>query len=231
MNATVNLTLDELDKLRGSVKEKDEKLLEKDHHISKLAQEVAKIKSEQPKVTVTINQITNYIELQRVIEPYKYPGSSYGGYVYDNPYSNLPSSMTKVQFPPVPKYNEIRKQHIETSVEYLNLEDVKDELRKDIETRYGDELISLRNKLTSLTKERIDYEAAAYKEKTQLTKDYEALLSSLNEQHSVSLNILRNKIKELREEEVQKTKDQLILDLQTELKKLKNRSLIERLIN
>jgi hypothetical protein len=220
VNGSVSLTLSELDKIRKNVSEKDDKLKEKDTRINKLAVEIVAMKAAEPRVTVTINQIIPFVEMQRVSESYRSP---YDDYLSYNP--------SYIKVPPVPKYKEVVKGHLATSIEYLNLEDIKVDLKRDIEQRYGDELIALKNKVTSLTKERVDYEAVNYQEKLKLQSNYKSEFRKLGEQFTSKTTELENVIKVLRDEEVTKTKDQLILDLKAEIEKLKNQSFIKRLFN
>ncbi len=206
VNANVTLSLHELDKLRNQVKENDKKLHDQ-------AVEIAKMKAQAPQIKVTITQITPYTSHER-IDSYSIRDRDYRYYPYD-----LGSP------PEPPKFKQVQLQHIASNIEYLNLDDVRDTLRIEAEDKVSDELITMRNKLTLMHQDKIKYESDFYKEKSNLEIKHKDEVKRLTSSYENEIDSLKNVIKVMREEEVVKTKDQLLIDLKNQITKLQNRTL------
>lgn len=117
---------------------------------------------------------------------------------------------------------------IHTDVKFLGLEEIKQDFVLDAQNQVQEDITKLNNHINDLN-EQIRKAETKYgtllnskKDKEEeLTRNYRAKQRQLEEQHLKDLDTLNNIIRELRQEEVEKTKDQKIAKLEAELAKEK----------
>jgi len=146
-----------------------------------------------------------------------------------------------------PEYGmrEVIENKLSEKIEYLNLEDVRQEFILQAETRVTEKIARLNKEIAELQtkvqvaeekliqdekvhKETVNKSVAEWAEKLRLAKvEIERRVALILDKHSKEVQELEDTIKVYRDEETEKTKDRVIRDLQQEVRMLKMRKWYE----
>lgn len=192
VNASVTLTLTELDSLRNHIKIGKEKQEE-------LQSTIKDLESKQKQIKVRIDHVGMVMETR---ERYEYRGGGMGGY--------RPTT-----------YQEAVKKVIGTDVHYINFEDVQSDLTLKAEARVQDAMTQLKNEKTRLSERVSLLEAEQVRELSELNMKHLKKIDEFEAAHELEVKRLDDVIKTLRNQEIEKTKDAKIEALQAEIEALK----------
>lgn len=208
VDAMVNISLSKIDALR-----KDS--ADKDLEIQKLKDEKIEIegKIRQVKATIKVVNIEQHFQQERVKNP-NYRGG------YDTPFVDPYRYQMKT----------VLTEKSAESVEWLNFEDVSQELQLKAERDVSDKLISLQAEVNKLNEKIIKLTNEKTGEISALNTTHSNELIKMRTEHTNEMNrmadkviALQNTVREMKNEEVEKTKDRTIQDLRKELEELKSK--------
>lgn len=209
VDAMVNISLSKIDALR-----KDS--ADKDLEIQRLKNEKIEIegKIRQVKATIKVFTITERYEQERVRNPNYYRGG------YETPFEDPYRYQMK----------KVLDEKSAESVEWLNFEDVSQELQLKAERNVSDKLISLQAEVNKLNEKIVKLTNEKTGEISALNTTHSNELIKMRTDHTNEMNrmadkviALQNTVREMKNEEVEKTKDRTIQDLRKELEELKSK--------
>lgn len=209
VNATVTLTLSELDSLRAEIqKGKDEQ--------QRLKLEMQSIESRSKQIKVTVKVFEQYSVAERVRD---FNTGNGNGYIKDSWGMPIPSY----------KYENVVKNRSTDNIEYVNFDEVIEDLKIRAEKMVTDKLVTLENEATRLRAENVEMQKSKYKEISDLKSSFVRTSDDFQDAYEKKIVVLSDEIKLLKNQEVEKTKDNLIEDLKRQLKEETNKSWTQKL--
>jgi len=179
-NGTVTMSLADIDNLRNNIKEKEQK-------VSELEKQVQEIKGEKRILKIT-NETVKYESALNIIQHMDIQSIGMGK--YDEMYRSLLSRIKSEIYSYECRYNNrisgFNQDNTTTKEEYLNFEDVKEELRSKIKSEVEGgvyaELGELRIFRQNILKEQETYKAKVIKEKEELISKHHEQIDNLNKE-------------------------------------------------
>jgi uncharacterized coiled-coil DUF342 family protein len=178
-NGTVTMSLADVDNLRNNIKEKEQK-------VSELEKQVQEIKAEKRVLKIT-NETVKYESALNIIDNVARRNMYDGIYgdMYKDVLSRIKSEIYTYEFGYSTSIKPVSN-NTTTKEEYLNFEDVKEELRSkiksEVESGVYAELGELRIFRQNILKEQETYKAKVIKEKEELISKHREEIDSFNKQ-------------------------------------------------
>jgi cell division protein FtsL len=218
-NGTVTMSLADVDNLRNTIKEKEQK-------VSELEKQVQEIKAEKRVLKIT-NEIIKYESALNIIQHMDRQSLGIGRYdeTYRSILSRIKSEIQGYEY----RYNShisgYNQDNITTKEEYLNFEDVKEELRSkiknEVESGVYAELGELRIFRQNILKEQETYKAKVIKEKEELISKHREQIDNLNKQIDKLNQDYYNLEHDKKEKKVEEELRERLKEVDLELRKLK----------